>query len=84
MKTRKKNALFGRYPCCDMVNNAIRDILNGRTDAAIDELLQAIWKADGYLHEDLEHRVKGWLETKSADRVEYEMDSFGIAGRRKT
>ena len=57
MKYRKKNSLFGRYPCCDMVNNAIRHILDGHTDSAIEELLQAIWKADGYLHEDLTHRV---------------------------
>ena len=57
MSVKKKNALFGRYPCCDMINNAIRDILNGDTDAAVEELLQAIWKADGYLHEDIADKV---------------------------
>ena len=57
MSVKKKNALFGRYPCCDMVNNAIRDILNGDTDAAVEELLQAIWKADGYLHKDIADKV---------------------------
>lgn len=51
--TKKKNALFGRYPCCDLVNNAIRFILQGKTDAAIDELFFSILKADGYFHEDI-------------------------------
>lgn len=58
MITKKKNAVFGRYPCCDMVNNAIRDILNGEQDSAIEELLQTIWKADGYLYEDLKDKVE--------------------------
>ncbi len=51
--TRKKNAIWGRYPCCDLVNNAIRDILNGDSDGAISELLTAIIKACGYVHEDI-------------------------------
>ena len=50
---RKKNAIWGRYPCCDLVNNAIRDILNGDSDRAISELLTAITKAGGYVHEDI-------------------------------
>ena len=54
MLTKKKNAVFGRYPCCDMVNNAIRYILNGHNEDAVEELLQVIQKANGYLHEDLE------------------------------
>lgn len=58
MKIKKKNAVFGRYPCCDMVNNAIRDILNGRPDDAVEELLQTIYKVDGYLHEDLQVKVE--------------------------
>lgn len=53
MKTKKRNAVFGRYPCCDLVNNAIRFILKGETDQAIEELLQAIWKSDGYVHDDI-------------------------------
>ena len=53
MFTKKKNAVFGRYPCCDLVNNAIILIIDGKTDSAIEELLQAIWKANGYLHEDI-------------------------------
>ena len=57
MITKKKDAIFGRYPCCDLVNNAIRFILAGKTDIAVEELLQSIWKSNGYLHEDLEDRV---------------------------
>lgn len=55
--TKKRDAVFGRYPCCDYVNNAIRFILDGKTDIAVDELLQAIWKSGGYLYEDLKPRV---------------------------
>lgn len=58
MLTKKKNAVLGRYPCCDMVNNAIRHILNGHKEDAVEELLQVIWKANGYLHEDLENDVQ--------------------------
>ena len=55
--TKKKDAVFGRYPCCDLVNNAIRFILAGKTDAAVEELLQVIWKSGGYLYDDLKPQV---------------------------
>lgn len=58
MHVKKRNAIFGRYPCSDMINNAIRLILEGKTDYAIEELLQTLWKADGYLHEDLKNQVE--------------------------
>ena len=58
MNTKKKNAFFGRYPCCDLVNNAIRDILNGKTDNAISELMLAIHKAGGYVHEDIAEQAE--------------------------
>lgn len=57
MLTKKKNAILGRYPCCDLINNAIRCILNGDTDSAVEELLQTIWKSNGYLYEDLKEEV---------------------------
>lgn len=57
-KTKRRNAVFGRYPCCDLINNAIRNILHGDNDSAIEDLLQTIWKADGYIHEDLENDVQ--------------------------
>lgn len=53
MLTKKRNAIWGRYPCCDLVNNAIRNILSGDSDNAISELLTAITKAGGYVHEDI-------------------------------
>lgn len=55
---KKKNARFGRYPSCDMVNNAIRDIISGNYDVAIDELYFAIQKSEGYLHEDIAEKVE--------------------------
>lgn len=55
--TKKKDAVFGRYPCCDLVNNAIRFILEGKTDVAVEELLQVIWKSGGYMHDDLKSQV---------------------------
>lgn len=58
MLFKKRNSVFGNYPCCDMVNNAIRYILRGDNDSAIEELLQAILKADGYVDEDLKNDVQ--------------------------
>lgn len=52
MKTIKKNALFGRYPSCDMLNNALRFIRNGNIDGAVEEIIFAIEKANGYFHDD--------------------------------
>lgn len=37
--TKKRNAIFGRYPCCDMVNNAIRYILHDEKDSAIEDFV---------------------------------------------
>lgn len=62
MMKRKKNAIFGRYPCCDLVNNAIRDILDGDSDSAISELLTAITKANGYIHEDIAEDIRARVE----------------------
>lgn len=53
MNTKKKNALFGRYPSCDMLNNALRFIYEGKFDAACSEIVFAIEKAGGYFHEDV-------------------------------
>lgn len=52
MRTKKKNALFGRYPSCDMLNNALRFLRDGKTDCAMIEIIFAIDKADGYFHDD--------------------------------
>lgn len=52
MNTKKKNALFGRYPSCDLLNNALRFLREGKIDVAVQEIIFAIEKADGYFHED--------------------------------
>lgn len=57
MFNKHKNARWGSYPCCDFVNNALRFILDGEADCAVEELLQAIWRADGYIYDDLKERV---------------------------
>ena len=60
---KKRNALFGRYPSCDMLNNALRfifqdeELSKNELDAA-KEIIFAIQKANGYFHEDLEEKVK--------------------------
>lgn len=66
--TKKKNAVFGRYPCCDLVNNAIRFIIEGKTDEAIEELLQTICKSGGYMHEDIISKAQEVHERIWAER----------------
>ena len=72
MNTKKKNALFGRYPSCDMLNNALRFIHEGKIDCACEEIVFAIEKADGYFHEDvvpIVEKVKCyWVQTHSEGR----------------
>lgn len=53
MNIKKKNALFGRYPSCDMLNNALRFINQGNIGSACAEIVFAIEKADGYFHDDI-------------------------------
>lgn len=50
---KKKNARFGKYPSCDMLNNAIRFIRNGDTESAMMEIIFAVEKADGYFYEEV-------------------------------
>ena len=69
MLTKKKNAIWGRYPCCDLVNNAIADILNGKPDSAVNQLMNAIAKAGGYVYEEIEEQAneaqaRYWAERK--------------------
>ena len=72
MNTKKKNALFGRYPSCDMLNNALRFIHEGKIDCACEEIVFAIEKAGGYFHEDvvpIVEKVKSyWVKTHSEGR----------------
>lgn len=53
MFKKKRNAIFGRYPSCDMMNNALRFLYEGKIDAASAEIVFAIEKAGGYFHEDV-------------------------------
>ena len=55
---KKKNARFGRYPSCDLCNNALRFMLEGKNDVAFEEIVHAISKAGGYFHEDIFEAVK--------------------------
>lgn len=72
MNTKKKNALFGRYPSCDMLNNALRFIHEGKIDVACQEIVFAIEKAGGYFYEDvvpIVEKIKSdWVKTHSDGR----------------
>ena len=58
MRTKKKNALIGRYPSCDMLNNALRFLRDGKVEDAVTEIIFAIEEADGYFHDDTVEFVK--------------------------
>lgn len=62
LNIKKKNAKFGRYPCCDLLNNALRYLLEEDIDKAISEIVFAISKADGYLHEDIVYRIENKIK----------------------
>ena len=62
MNIKNKNALFGKYPSCDMLNNALRFLRDGKTDCAIEEIIFAIEKANGYFYEDNVNMVKDAME----------------------
>ena len=55
---KKKNAMFRRYPSCDLLNNALRHIHNGEIEDAYIEIVLAIEKADGYFHDDVVLQAK--------------------------
>ena len=64
---KKKNARFGRYPSCDMVNNAIRFLLKDKDKRIIlEELSYAIMKADGYFHEDVAKSLQEYMGWKDS------------------
>ncbi len=74
MNVKKKNAPFGRYPSCDLLNNALRFIREGKIDTACAEIVFAIKKANGYFHEDIaptvEEVINRWVETNAPDLFE--------------
>ena len=65
MRVKKADAIFGRYPCCDLLNRALWFLLEGKIDVAIDDIVLAIGKADGYLYE----YVKEKLEERNNDKT---------------
>ena len=44
--------VFGKGEPCDLLNEAIRHIKEGDTDAAIESIADAIDEAGGYYHDD--------------------------------
>lgn len=56
-RIKKANAIFGRYPCCDLLNRALRFLLDGKTELAKDDIILAIYKADGNFYKDVAERL---------------------------
>lgn len=57
---KKKPCLFGKYPCNDYLNNALRFLLRngvGDRELAMEEIINAIHKADGYLCDDVAEKI---------------------------
>lgn len=54
---KKENSKFGRYPCCDLLNRALRFLLDGNVELAKDDIVHAIYKADGYFYEDVAEKL---------------------------
>ena len=55
-----KNPRFSRYPACDHLNGALQFLLQDPdcNYVAIEEILNAILKANGYLYESLKPGLK--------------------------
>lgn len=56
----EQNNMFGKYPCNDYLNNALRFLLRnseGDRELAIEEIVYAIRKADGYLCDDVKEKI---------------------------
>lgn len=57
-RIKKANAIFGRYPCCDLLNRALRFLLDNDSVNAAKDIVLAIEKADGYFYEDVAERLR--------------------------
>ena len=55
----KKRKSFGEYPACDHLNIALRKLLNNAEEnrVAIEEILFAITKSNGYFYDDVRDAV---------------------------
>ena len=60
IRIKKKNSIFGKYPSNDMLNNALRFLLRDEPNVnhAIEEIVYAIGKADGYIFDDIKEQLK--------------------------
>lgn len=56
-RIKKANAIFGKYPCCDLLNRALRFLLDNDFVSAAEDIVLAIEKADGYFYEDVAERL---------------------------
>ena len=56
-RIKKVNAIFGKYPCCDLLNLALRFLLDNDIVSAAEDIVLAIEKADGYFYEDVAERL---------------------------
>ena len=54
---KKKNARFGKYPSCDLLNCALRLLIEDKPDAAFKEIVHAITKANGYFYDNLKEEI---------------------------
>jgi hypothetical protein len=57
-RIKKVNAIFGTYPCCDLLNRALRFLLDNDSVSAAKDIVLAIEKADGYFYEDVAERLR--------------------------
>ena len=57
-RIKKANAIFGRYPCCDLLTRALRFLLDGEPELAKKDIVHAIYKADGYFYKDVAERLR--------------------------
>ena len=57
VRIKKQNAIFGRYPCCDLLNCALRFLLDGKPEEAQKDIVHAISKAGGYFYKDVAERL---------------------------
>lgn len=57
IRIKKSNAIFGKYPCCDLLNQALRFILDDKPELAKDDIVHAICKANGYFYDDVAERL---------------------------
>lgn len=62
-RSKKKEQVYGEYPCVDYINNALRYLLKNDVPyssnriGAISELCYCISKADGYFYKDVAKRL---------------------------